>query len=193
MDNIATPRPMTHALLKSILANLQAEVVRIVIHDLQSNTFYASIVLRHDTRLVNIDARPSDAITLALEAKAPIFVAHRVLGAVRTVNLSAPAQPPQVAKSLGAHLQALDATLAQAFHLPVPEGVLVSFVEAGSQAERHGLQRGDVITDVDGRHITVLADLLDIFKHKTKGQEFLVQVTRDQRPFTLRLPFFILE
>jgi bifunctional DNase/RNase len=193
LENVATPRPMTHALLKNILTDLHVEVAHIIIHDLQSNTFYASIALRQGTKTLIIDARPSDAITLALDTKAPIFVTKKVLGSVRTVNLSPPSLTQHFAKKLGMHLQSLDTSLAQAFHLTAPEGVLVSFVEAGSQAERHGVRRGDVITKVDGQQVKDLADLLETVKHKTGGKESVLQITREQHSLKLRLPFLGLD
>jgi bifunctional DNase/RNase len=188
LENVATPRPMTHALLKNILANLHVEVVRIVIHDLQSHTFYATIALRQDATALTIDARPSDAIILALETKAPIFVTKKVLGAVRTVTLSTPPTAPPVAKKLGMHLQSLNTTLAQALQVPTSEGVLVAFVESSSQAERSGVQRGDVITALDGQQVKALPDLLERWHGKTGGQECILQVTRSQHLLQLRLP-----
>jgi bifunctional DNase/RNase len=193
LEGALTPRPMTHALLQNMLTDLQVEVARIVIHDLQSNTFYASIFLRQGPKTLTVDARPSDAIAVALGAKAPIFVTKKVLGSVRTVALSASSLAPQAAKKLGMHLQSLDATLAQAFRLANPQGVLISFVETGSQAERQGLRRGDVITDVDGQQIKNLQEFLDIFRHKKTGQELVLQVTREQHPLKIRLPFSALE
>jgi bifunctional DNase/RNase len=193
LDGVLTPRPMTHALLKNILTDLQVEVVRIIINDLRRDTFYASIALRQGATTLTIDARPSDAIALALDVKAPIFVTQKVLGSVRTVTLSAPPPLQHSAKKLGMHLQNLDATLAGLFRLAKPEGVLVSFVEAGSPAERHGVHRGDVITDVDGKHVKSLQDLLAIFKDKKVGRDVVLHVTRDQHPLKLRLALVPLE
>ena len=66
MEKIATPRPMTHDLLKNLLSELDATVERIVINDLRDNTFFARIhLLRGETRW-DVDSRPSDAIALAL-------------------------------------------------------------------------------------------------------------------------------
>jgi serine protease Do len=87
------------------------------------------------------------------------------------------------------HLQNLDPELAHFFHLATADGVLISFVDVGSQAEQHGLRRGDVITSMDGQSIKTLQDLLDMLKHKKPGQEFVFLVTRDQRPLRIRLPF----
>src|SRR5512134_162994 len=60
IENVETPRPMTHDLLKNVLQDLQARVERIVVCDLKENTFYAAIHLRWHERSVVVDARPSD-------------------------------------------------------------------------------------------------------------------------------------
>src|SRR5689334_983570 len=79
IENVQTPRPMTHDLLKNILTDLDAEVERIVVCDLKENTFYATINLRAAGNAILVDARPSDAIALALRASAPIFVEEDVI------------------------------------------------------------------------------------------------------------------
>jgi bifunctional DNase/RNase len=86
MEKIATPRPMTHDLLKNLLSELDATVERIVINDLRDNTFYArSHLLRGETRW-NVDSRPSDAIALALRVDAEIFVEEEVLEKSKTLR-----------------------------------------------------------------------------------------------------------
>jgi bifunctional DNase/RNase len=79
MQGEVSPRPMTHDLLARVLEELHAEVVRVVVTDLQENTFYAQLVLRVDGREVAIDARPSDAIAIAVRVQAPIYVEADVL------------------------------------------------------------------------------------------------------------------
>ena len=74
IENISTPRPMTHDLLRNVIQDLKASVQKIVVCDLQENTFYALIYLSLHGETVAIDARPSDAIALALRTRAPIFV-----------------------------------------------------------------------------------------------------------------------
>lgn len=79
MERVQTPRPMTHDLLKNVLEGLAARVERVVVCDLRDNTFYAAIHLVTDDVLKLVDARPSDAIALALRAGAPIFVEEAVI------------------------------------------------------------------------------------------------------------------
>lgn len=78
LENLAAPRPMTHDLLNRFLQLTGAKVLRVVVSDLRDSTFYAEILIHQDTRELCIDARPSDAIAIALRASAPIFVAESV-------------------------------------------------------------------------------------------------------------------
>ncbi len=88
IENITTPRPMTHDLLRNILADLKAEVQKVVVCDLRENTFYALIYLLANGEVLAIDARPSDAIALALRTRAPIYVEESVIDSARTIDLS---------------------------------------------------------------------------------------------------------
>ena len=88
IENIATPRPMTHDLLRNVIADLHATVQKVVVCDLQENTFYALIYLALNGDTVAIDARPSDALALALRTRAPIFVEETVIENAKTVDFS---------------------------------------------------------------------------------------------------------
>ncbi|UCE84640.1 MAG: bifunctional nuclease family protein [Deltaproteobacteria bacterium] len=78
MSRITPMRPNTHDLAKSLLDRLEGRVERIVVTELRSGTFYAVIVVGVDGRQMQVDARPSDAIAIALRAKAPLFVLEAV-------------------------------------------------------------------------------------------------------------------
>jgi uncharacterized protein len=88
IENVQTPRPMTHDLLKNILDDLSARVERIVVTELKENTFYALIHLRTNGHSIEVDARPSDAIALALRTRSPIFVEEEVIQNARSVENS---------------------------------------------------------------------------------------------------------
>ena len=88
IENVQTPRPMTHDLLKNVIQDLSAQVERVVVTELKENTFYAVIHLRADGHPVVVDARPSDAIALALRSGAPIFVDEAVIASARSVEAS---------------------------------------------------------------------------------------------------------
>ncbi len=86
IENIPTPRPMTHDLLKSFLEKLQVAVEKIVVNDVRNNTFYAMIYLRHKDQPMVIDSRPSDAIALALRVNSPIFVEDNVVQKAQSIK-----------------------------------------------------------------------------------------------------------
>ena len=79
VKGITTPRPLTHDLIYSVIKELNAGILRVVINDLKNNTFYAKIVLQQNSAIMEIDSRPSDAIALAMQKNTPIFVAKKVL------------------------------------------------------------------------------------------------------------------
>ena len=86
LENVTTPRPMTHDLLRNMITELDAHVTRVVINDLRDSTFFAQIRLNVGTKTLEVDARPSDAIALALRTEAPIYVAQSVLDQAQTIS-----------------------------------------------------------------------------------------------------------
>lgn len=98
IEKVDTPRPMTHDLIKGLLAHLDVIVTKIVVTELKDNTFYALIFLKAGGKVITVDARPSDAIALALRTDSPIFVTEEVLSksASNTANnLSAQQSTPE--------------------------------------------------------------------------------------------------
>jgi bifunctional DNase/RNase len=79
IENISTPRPMTHDLVKNFLEKLNISVEKVVVNDVRDNTFYAMIHCRYKDQAITIDSRPSDAIALSLRVDAPIFVEDEVV------------------------------------------------------------------------------------------------------------------
>ncbi len=95
MEKIATPRPMTHDLLKNVLTELETRVERVVISELKDNTFFARIHLTRGKETWNIDSRPSDAIALALRSQADIFVEEEVLEKSKTLRAEGTEPDPE--------------------------------------------------------------------------------------------------
>lgn len=79
LENIRPPRPMTHDLMKTILDSMHASILRVVVTELKDNTYFAEIDIKKNGDQSSIDARPSDAIALALRTSAPIFVKEEVM------------------------------------------------------------------------------------------------------------------
>ena len=88
LENIQTPRPMTHDLLKNVLDALGVEVVKIEVNDLKDNTYFALIHMDVKGKRLVIDSRPSDAIALALRVNASIFVEEAVIKKSAKVDLA---------------------------------------------------------------------------------------------------------
>jgi uncharacterized protein len=79
VEKSQTPRPLTHDLLKNLIHGLNAKVQRVVVTELKDDTFYAVIWMEQSGEIVSLDARPSDALALALRADCPIYVDEDVL------------------------------------------------------------------------------------------------------------------
>ena len=86
MEGIKPPRPITHDLLKNILDGFGAKVSRVVITELKDETYYARIYLKTAKGEIDIDARPSDAIALALRTDAPIFISEEVAAKAMVIH-----------------------------------------------------------------------------------------------------------
>jgi hypothetical protein len=106
IEKLAAPRPMTHDLTRNLIHHLNAELERVVINELKDDTFLAVLWLRQGNEAVTIDARPSDAIALALRADCPIYVSEQVMQTAK-LNTSGPPEGP-TAEQLRGWLEGLN-------------------------------------------------------------------------------------
>jgi uncharacterized protein len=106
IEKVAAPRPMTHDLTRNIMRHLNSELEKIVITEIKDDTFYAVLWLRQGDEPVAVDARPSDAIALALRADCPIYVAEQVLQSAK-LSTSGPPDGP-TAEQLRSWLEGLN-------------------------------------------------------------------------------------
>jgi len=90
MHDIKRPRPLTHDLVKSLIVGLGGTVKRVHITRVENNTYYAELHVTHDGQLVQVDARPSDSIAIALRVEAPMFAADDLLSEVQVEEASEP-------------------------------------------------------------------------------------------------------
>src|SRR5215472_2999313 len=101
IEKVATPRPMTHDLIRNLLFGLEAGVKKVVVSDLREDTFYAVIWVERNGEMISIDSRPSDALAIALRLDCPIYVAETVLKTSKTVgSLGDSAQSEEIRKWL---------------------------------------------------------------------------------------------
>ncbi len=87
LKKIRSRRPLTHDLLHNILKAFNSEISKVEVMDFRENTYYAMIHLKANEREITMDSRPSDAIAIALAARAPIYVTEEVLSKAKTVFL----------------------------------------------------------------------------------------------------------
>ena len=89
MEGIVPPRPMTHDLLKEMLDHMGVQLTKVVVNEIKSNTYFATVHMLVKEKLHTVDARPSDAIALALRGSIPIFATEQVLGEKSSESLDA--------------------------------------------------------------------------------------------------------
>jgi len=119
-EGINQPRPMTHDLMKVIMDSLNAKVVRVVINDMQDSTYFARLILDVGGREVEIDARPSDSVALALRFKAPIFVTENVVTQAAMPDKSKIAEENRKFKEFMEHVSAEMFTISGTQAGPLP-------------------------------------------------------------------------
>lgn len=86
MQGILTPRPLTHDLMRSLCENLGVELSRVLVQDIRDGTYYAELYLRQGDKEIVVDARPSDAIALALRSNAPLYITEKVAGYTLSID-----------------------------------------------------------------------------------------------------------
>jgi len=175
IQGINPPRPMTHDLIKSILDGAGVELQKVMIQDLKESTYYARIYLRASGHDVQVDSRPSDAIALAVRFHRPIFVAAALMQGDATIDLLHEAPGGSTVKYSGVTVQNLTRELADYFSLPPGTGVLVAEIEGqGSD----GLQRGDVILEVNGDVVSGVGDFRSKMQAVKRGTNARLSVQR---------------
>jgi hypothetical protein len=106
IEKLAAPRPMTHDLTGNLIHHLNGTLEKVVITELRDDTFFAILWMRQDNEPITVDARPSDAIALALRADCPIYVSEQVMQSAK-LNTSGPAEGP-TAEQLRGWLEGLN-------------------------------------------------------------------------------------
>ena len=174
-------RPLTHDLLASIIKEVKGDVHRIIITHAEENVFYATIMIEKDGRLVEIDARPSDSLVMALKFKAPVFVAKTLFE-----RMSLPLEEKAgIEDEYGLALQELTPELSEYLSFSPKRGVMVSSIRIGSQAAEDGLKTGDIFFDIGGQLIEDVSSLKKVLaeiKAPVKAEIF-----RNSRSMTLTL------
>lgn len=174
-------RPLTHDLLASVINAADVKIYRIVITHVQENVYYATILMEKNGSLVEIDARPSDSLVMALKYDAPIFVARKLFDNMSLVLKD----KTGIENEYGLDLQELTDELSEYLSFGAKRGVMISGIRKGSQADRDGLQAGDIIVDVGGQAADTVRSLKDaLVKSRTPVE---AKIFRKSRFLTLTL------
>jgi bifunctional DNase/RNase len=184
LRNNASPRPMTHDLLYSILVQAHLKVKEIRIVGLKDNTYYATLFLRLNKGVVEVDARPSDAIVIALKSKTPIYVSTKILDE-QGIALT---QKSGFGERFGIRIQELTPALASSFSFKGKKGVLVAEVLPGSVSESSGIKAGDIITKVDSKEVGTIQQFEEMFDTARPGDSLKVLLFRDNQFKEVNLP-----
>lgn len=186
LEGITLPRPMTHDLMKNVLIGLNASLEKVIISDLKNNTFFARVIIKLRRKNFQFDARPSDAIALALRFGVPIYVNKIVFDKAQVFQV--PSELPEGWQDviMGFSAQDLNKEIAEAMGLKEVFGVIVSDVRPGSSSERDGLRRGDIIVNANGRPIKSLKDIIEVI-NQSEDRPIQVKVLRDGKEITFVL------
>lgn len=177
LKNVPTSRPMTHDLLHSILEQVHAKVKEVKIVELKDHTYYAKLFLTLNKESIEIDARPSDAIILALKSKAPVLVSAKIID-----DQGLPlAREEALGIRYGIRVQELTPSLASHFNFKGEKGVLVSEVVSGSASEASGIKAGDIITKVNLKEVGSVREFEEAFDAITAGSSMKLSVFRDDK------------
>jgi bifunctional DNase/RNase len=177
LKNIASPRPMTHDLLHSILTQVQVKVKEVKIVELKDQTYYATLFLKLNKGVIEVDARPSDAIILALKSKIPIFVAAKILDE-QGIALT---KKNAFGERYGIRIQELTPALASHFNFKNKKGVLVAEVLPGSISETSGIKAGDIITKVNSKEVGSVQDFEEMFDAAKEGDSLRILLFREEK------------
>jgi bifunctional DNase/RNase len=160
MNGIDHFRPLTHDLLEKVIKKANLRMQRIIVTHIQKGVYYATLMIEEGSTVIEIDARPSDSIVMALKFNAPIFVSKKLFEEA-SVPLK---EPGKVGERYGVTLQNLTPSLAEAFSFGSTRGVLVSDVRKPSRAEKDGIERGDIIVEIGGQTIEDVTSMRSALK-----------------------------
>jgi len=177
LKNVTSPRPMTHDLLHSILTQVQVKVKEVRIVDLKDNTYFATLFLKSNKGVIEVDARPSDAIILALKSKIPILVATKILDeqGIALTEKSAHGE------RFGIRIQELTPALASHFNFKNRKGVLVAEVVPSSVSEAAGIRAGDIITKLNSKEVGSVQEFEVIFDTLGSDNSVRISLFRDNK------------
>jgi uncharacterized protein len=189
LHDIKVPRPMTHDLMGSLLSHLEVTVVAVVVHDLRENTYYSRVRIKgpNQEKTIDVDSRPSDAIALALRTKSPVHVARKLFTDIPGFEFMPPEGTQQVVRMFGVTVVSPSPELRSRFALPDRPGVVVR--DVSSTAQRHGLEAGDLVFEVNDAKVSTPMEFFDAVMESTRGEPVRLRVMRQDQEQTIEIPW----
>jgi bifunctional DNase/RNase len=184
LEQIKTPRPLTHDLIRDLLQKLSANLRRAAITEVRNNTYIAVLTLNVRGPDLEIDCRPSDAIAIALRMKAPIFASAQVLAKSKPIPAES-GRAGHAQTKLGIQAQNLTVELAKLLDSEQQHGVLVASVESASSAMKAGIEPGDIITKANDKTILSVGDLESTVQAAKAPARIKLEVIKKGKPTTV--------
>lgn len=184
MQGIEPDRPLTHDLFKTTLEVAGVQLDKIVIEDVRESTYYARMYFTANGTHLEVDARPSDAIALALRFQRPVFVVQSLFHSESAIDLRAVEPADGMEREAGVTVQDVTPELAAHFELSPGEGVIVADVDDGRGS---GLRRGDVILAIDGETVRSVQDFRRRMRERYSALPVRVSVLRDGDRFPVEI------
>lgn len=178
-------RPMTHDLVNQVFLNLNAQLTRILIDDVQEGAYlsFLEVQLSDHDQLLLIDSRPSDALALALRAGAKIYAGPRVMDSAALLEHEA--LDNQLVKAAGISVGEATPDLRQALDLPENPGVLVT--ETQGKAKEKGLAPGSLITAINGQPPRTPMEFLELIRQTPANQTAEIAYWQENQTHQLEL------
>lgn len=188
LNGYQPPRPMTHDLTATLLKELSADLVDVIVDDLRNNTFHGKLKLRvkGESELRTIDTRPSDGLALALRLGAEIHVADRIFKETPKYDFLPPDESMQVVHALGITVVKPTDRHREQFGLPKRAGVVVTRVSG--VAKERGVELGDFIVQVNNRTPTSPMEFFEAVRSVRPGHAVPITYVREGRERTVELP-----
>jgi len=187
LQGVEFPRPMTHDLMRDLVAGLGGRLEALHIHDLRNGTYFGLLELRVEGREepLLVDTRPSDGMALALRTGAEIRLSRKILDQTPDFDFLAPEAGDQVVSALGLTLVTPSEAQRRELSLPDRPGLMVR--SAVGAAARGGMRRGDYVIEVDGAVPATPMDFLDAVRAAPFAAPVAVTYWRDGEEATVEL------
>lgn len=188
LQGIEMPRPMTHDLMANLLKELGGELVQVNIDELRDATYYGKLLLRvgDEEELRVMDTRPSDGLALALRTGSPIHVASQIMDEAPDILFVPLDDSEQVVSTLGITVIRPTPDHRAQFDLPDRPGVLV--VEAVGEAQRRGLERGDLVIQAGDQPLKAPMEFFEAIQAVEPGGTIRLRYFRGDTENELELP-----